>query len=67
MFLEKILHQSKMEIMLAQKNDTELKIIEGLHNHKSGHKSNNIYPSCNEKSNEIRPCHTCNSPHFIKD
>ena len=36
-------------IMLAQKKDAELKIIEGLHNHDSGHEIHNIYPSWNDK------------------
>ena len=53
-------------IILAQKKDAELKIIGGLHSHDSGHEINNIYPSHNDKSNNIRPCHTCNGPHFIK-
>ena len=35
-------------IMLAQKNDAELHIIKGLHNHDSGHEVNNIYPKQND-------------------
>ena len=31
-------------ITLAQKQDAELHIIEGLHNHVSGHEINKIYP-----------------------
>ena len=57
----------QITIMLAQKRDAELKIIEGLHNHDSGHEINNIYPSCNDKSNNSRTCNTCNGPQFIKD
>ena len=33
-------------IRLAQKKDAEPKIIEGLYNHDSGHKINNMYPNC---------------------
>ena len=54
-------------ITLAQKKDAELKIIEGLYNHDSGHDINNIYPSWNEKCNKTGPCHTCNGPNFVTD
>ena len=53
--------------MLAQKKDTELKIIKGLHNHDSGHKINNIYTKHNDKPVNMGHCHTCNGPHLIKD
>ena len=45
-------------IMLVQKKDAELNTIEGLHNHDLGHEINNIYPSHNDKSNNIEtlPC-----------
>ena len=54
-------------IMLAQKKDAELRIIEGLYNHVSGHKINNIYPKHSNKPIDIEPCHTCNGSHLIKD
>ena len=54
-------------ITLAQKKNAELKIIEGLHNHDLGHEIHNIYPSWNDKSNKLGPCHTGNCPHIIKD
>ena len=44
-----------------------IKIIEGLHNHDSGHIIHNIYPSQNDKSNKLVPCHACKGPHFIKN
>ena len=53
-------------ITLAQKKNAELKIIEGLHNHDSGHKINNIYTKHNDKPANIGPWHACNSPHLIK-
>ena len=53
-------------ITLAQKKDAKLKIIEELHNHDSGHEINNIYPGHNNKSNNIRPCHTCMVLIFLK-
>ena len=40
---------------------------EGLLNHDLGQEINNIYPGRNDKWNNIRPCHTCNGPHFMKD
>ena len=54
-------------IMLVQKKDIELEIIERLHNHDLGHEIINISPSQNDKSNEIGPCQICNGLHFIKD
>ena len=54
-------------ITLAQKKDTELCIIEGLHNHDSGHEVNNIYNKQNDTQNNMGPCHACNGPHLIKD
>ena len=54
-------------IRLAQKKDAELRIIEGLHNHNSGHEINNIYPKNNNKPMNIGCCHACNGPHLIKD
>ena len=53
--------------MLAQKKDAELRKIEGLHNHGSGHEINNIYTKHNDKPINVRSCHTCNDPHLIKD
>ena len=44
-------------ITLAQKKDAELRIIEGLHNHDSGHKINNIYTKHNKNPIKIGPCH----------
>ena len=49
-----------------QRKDAELHIIEGLHNHDSGHKVNNIYNKQNNNQNNMGPCHICNGPHFIK-
>ena len=37
-------------ITLVQKKDMELCIIEGLHNHDSGHEFNNIYDKENDKT-----------------
>ena len=54
-------------ITLAQKIDAELKIIEGLHNHDSGHKIDNIYTKPNDKTANIGPCHACNGSHLIKN
>ena len=54
-------------IMLVQKGDVELHIIEGLHNHDSGYKVNNIYNKQNNNQNKTGPCHTCNGPHLVKD
>ena len=54
-------------ITLAQKKDVELRIIEGLHNHDSGHKINNIYTKHNEKPINIGSCNTCNGPHLVKN
>ena len=54
-------------ITLGQKKDTELKIIQGLHNHDLSHEINNIYPSQIDKPNKIGPCHAYNGPPFIKD
>ena len=54
-------------IMVAGKKDAELRIIEGLHNHDSGHKINNIYTEQNDKPINVGPCHVCNDPHLIKD
>ena len=45
-------------IMLVQKKDTELKIIEGLHNHDLDHEIHNINLSQNDKSNSPGPCHS---------
>ena len=56
-----------MHSTLAQKKDPELRIIEGLHNHNSGHEINNIYPKHSDKPINIGPCHACNGPHLIKD
>ena len=52
---------------MAQKKDTELKIIESLHNHDLGHEIHNIHAGWNDNPSKLRPCHTCNGPHFIKD
>ena len=54
-------------IKLVQKKDTELKIMDGLHNHDLDHNIHNIHASQNDKSSKLGPCHACNSPHFIKD
>ena len=55
-------------ISLAQKKDTELKIIEGLHNHEADHKIYNITINQKDKPTSLPgPCHSCNGPHFIID
>ena len=54
-------------ITLAQKKDTELRIIKGLHNNDSGHKINNIYPKHNDKPFSIGLCHPCNGPHLTEN
>ena len=54
-------------IMLIQKKDTELKIIERLHNHDSDHDIHNINLSQYDKPNNLGPCHACNCPHLIID
>ena len=54
-------------ITLAQKKDAELRIIEGLHNHDSGHKISNIYTKQGNKPVNMEPCHACNGPYLIKD
>ena len=53
--------------MLAPQKDAELCIMEGLHNHNSGHEINNIYPKHNDKPINIGPCHACNALTLIKD
>ena len=53
-------------IMLAQKRDVELHIIEGLHNHDSGHEVS-IFNKQNNNQNNKGPCHACNGPHLVKD
>ena len=57
----------KKIITLAQKKDAELRIIEGLQNHDSGNKFNNIYTKHNDKPIYIGPCHASNGPHLIKN
>ena len=52
----------QIAIASAQKKDVELCIIEGLHNHDSGHEINNIYNKQNDNHNNMGPCHTCNGP-----
>ena len=52
-------------IMLAQKKDVELCIIEDLHNHDSGHF--NIFNTQNNNQNNMECCHACNGPHLVKD
>ena len=42
-------------ITLAQKNDAELHIIEGLPSHDSGHEINNITNKQNDNQNNIGP------------
>ena len=54
-------------IMLMQKKDAELKIIDGLHNNNLDHEIHNINLSQNDKPSDPGPCHACNGPHFIKD
>ena len=54
-------------IMLAQKKDAELRIIERLHNHDSDHEINNIYTKHNDIPINMGPCHACSGPHLIKD
>ena len=54
-------------IMLEQKRDVEVCIIEGLYNHDSGHEVNTIYNKQNDNQNNIGPCHARNSLHLIKD
>ena len=54
-------------VMLVQKKDAELCFIEGLHNHDSWHKVNNIYIKQNNNQNSMGPCHVCNGPHLVKD
>ena len=41
--------------MLAQRKDAKLCIIEGLHNHDSGHEIKNIYNKQNYAQNNIGP------------
>ena len=55
-------------VTFAQKKDTELCIIESLHNHEPEHKINYI-PSNKQyhgKSSGPRPCHGCNGSHLIR-
>ena len=54
-------------ITLAHKKDAELCIIEGLHNHDSGHEVNNIYIKQNDNQNNMEPCHACNSPCLVRE
>ena len=54
-------------IMLAQKKDVKLCIIEGIHNHDSGHEVNNIYGKQNDNQNNMGPCHAGKGPHLVKD
>ena len=54
-------------IMLAQKKDAELNIIEGLLSHDPGHKINNIANKQIDNQNNIGPCHACSSPHLVWD
>ena len=54
-------------IMLAQKKDVELKIIEGLHNHDLHYEIHKINLSQDDRPDKPGPCHACNGPHFIKD
>ena len=53
--------------MLAQKKDTGLRIVKGLHDHYSIHEINNIYINHNNKPINMGPCHMFNGPHLIKD
>ena len=53
-------------ITLSQKKDAELRIIEGLHNHDSGHEINNTYSKHNDKPANTGPYHACNGSHLIK-
>ena len=54
-------------ITLAQKKDTELCIIEGLHSHDSGHEINNRTTKQNNHQNIMEPCHACSGPNFVRD
>ena len=65
--LRKNLTSVQNAITLTQKRDVELCIIEGLHNHDSGHKVNNIYNKQNDSPNNMGPYHACNGPHLVKD
>ena len=55
-------------IILAQKKDVELCIIEGLHNHDRVHENNHI---CNNQyqSQNSNPglCHGCSGPHLVRE
>ena len=52
-------------IMLAQKKDAELCIMEGLHSHHTGHEINNIASKQVNDKNSIGPCHACSSLHLV--
>ena len=54
-------------IMLVQRKDAELKIIEGLHSNDLDNEVHNINLSQTDKPNNPAPCHACNGPHLIKD
>ena len=54
-------------ITLGQRKDAESPIIEGLHNHDTGHEINNIDNEQNNNQNNMGPCHACNGPHLVKD
>ena len=67
--LGKIPSSVQNAITLAQKKDTELCMIQGLHNHDPKHKINYIssIKQYHSKSSGPRPCHGCNGPHLIRD
>ena len=54
-------------MMLAQKKDTELHIIERLHSHDAGHKINNIASKQVDNKNIIGPCHACSGLYLVWD
>ena len=52
-------------IMVEQKKDVELCIIECLHSHDSGHEITNITNKQVNNQNNIGPCHACSGPHLV--
>ena len=54
-------------IMFAQKKDAEHCIIEGSHNHNSGHDVNSIYNKQTDNQNNMGSCYACNHPHLVRD
>ena len=54
-------------ITLVQKNDAELCIIEGLHNHNPGYEINHISNKQYQNQNSSTgPCHGCSGPHLCE-